>query len=602
MKPTNIEGRDSSPQIETANVWQDALLAIRLMAASLHSKIEPPLGVCVKSSAGPVLERWFTCLENALGSEADMIRVPSHVGIDRLIGGIDLSATLAAGKRIAESGLLSMAHGNALLVTQPQTLEADMLSSLISAMDHQEVMVERDGISEQFPSRFCPVVVHDPDEEMPAALSDRLAIHIDLTHVDIRQIEQSADFTCNGLEQVRQTTPTKAETITSIVELAAAFGIHSLRPPQQALCVARLNAEMHGPDDLVEEDILVALRLALLPRATQFPADDEDALPDEQEKQSQDALDEETDNQEAQENDIGELEDLSIEAILASLPEGLLDTLNQHKNANARSAAVGRTGKSKANFKRGRPISSVRGKPAANKRLDILATLRASAPWQKIRKANVSREQADGPLIRSNDFHVRRFKKPAESTTIFVVDASGSTAINRLGEAKGAVELVLSESYARRDYVAMIAMKGREAEIILPSTRSLVLAKRTLTGLTGGGGTPLADGLRKALALAHEEQRKGRTPSLVVLTDGSANIDLDGNPGREQAQIDALKMAQHVAFSGLAVVIIDVSKLVGRQAKEIAAACHSHYVAMPFANATSISEAVNDLQVSGAGA
>ena len=298
------------------------------------------------------------------------------------------------------------------------------------------------------------------------------------------------------------------------------------------------------------------------------------------------------------EEDMSELADLSIDAVLAALPDGLLDELAQQKRSPPKSSGVGRDGNTNTNFKRGRPISSVRGKPASNKRMDILATLRASAPWQKIRKANLAANRAEHLQIRSEDFHVRRFKKPAENTTIFVVDASGSTAINRLGEAKGAVELVLGESYARRDHVAMIAMKGPEAEVILPTTRSLVLAKRTLSGLTGGGGTPLADGLRKALQLADDEKRKGRIPSMIILTDGSANIDLHGNPGRQQAQLDALEMAKHVAVSEHAVLVIDVSKLVGKQAKELAGACRSQYVGMPFANAASISNAVQATRAS----
>jgi magnesium chelatase subunit D len=93
---------------------------------------------------------------------------------------------------------------------------------------------------------------------------------------------------------------------------------------------------------------------------------------------------------------------------------------------------------------------------------------------------------------------VSRFKQRRETTTIFVVDASGSAALHRLAEAKGAVELLLADCYVRRDRVAMLAFRGKGAELMLPPTRSLVRAKRSLAGLPGGGGTPLAAGMDAA--------------------------------------------------------------------------------------------------------
>ena len=106
------------------------------------------------------------------------------------------------------------------------------------------------------------------------------------------------------------------------------------------------------------------------------------------------------------------------------------------------------------------------------------------------------------------------------------MDASGSSALHRLAEAKGAIELLLASCYVRRDRVALVAFRGQSAELLLPPTRSLVRAKRSLASLPGGGGTPLAAGIDVSLLLADAVQRRGGTPTIVLLTDGRANVCL----------------------------------------------------------------------------
>ena len=118
---------------------------------------------------------------------------------------------------------------------------------------------------------------------------------------------------------------------------------------------------------------------------------------------------------------------------------------------------------------------------------------------------------------------------------IFTVDASGSAAMARLGEAKGAVELLLAQAYARRDHVALVAFRGETAETILQPTRSLVQTKRQLASLAGGGGTPLAAGLKAALDLAQQARGRGLTPTIITLTDGRANLALAGTASRVPA-------------------------------------------------------------------
>jgi magnesium chelatase subunit D len=187
---------------------------------------------------------------------------------------------------------------------------------------------------------------------------------------------------------------------------------------------------------------------------------------------------------------------------------------------------------------------------------------------------------------------VRRYRDRQASTTIFVVDASGSAAMDRLGEAKGAVELLLADCYIRRDEVALIAFRGGGAELLLPATRSLSRAKRALAALPGGGGTPLASGLIAAEKLADEVRRKGRTPTLVIITDGRANVCRDGMGGRQQAQDEAMAAATLIRAGGCRAILVDNAPRPEPKAKAVAESMGAVYLPLPHVSAQALSSAV----------
>ncbi len=157
-----------------------------------------------------------------------------------------------------------------------------------------------------------------------------------------------------------------------------------------------------------------------------------------------------------------------------------------------------------------------------------------------------------------------------------------------MAEAKGAVELLLSDCYSRRDNVALIAFKGDKAELLLPLTRSLVRAKKALAALPGGGGTPLADGVDLAHQLVSGIQRQGLTPTTVFFTDGVANVARDGSPGRTQAQAEALAAAKGFGQLGSRTLLIDSSPRPNSKARELAGALEGTYLPMPHASATGL--------------
>ena len=198
------------------------------------------------------------------------------------------------------------------------------------------------------------------------------------------------------------------------------------------------------------------------------------------------------------------LDEVILAAVQAALPPDVLAALRASAG-RSRGRSQGKAGALQKSNQRGRPAGVRRGELRAGAKLNVIETLRAAAPWQPLRRREAAATGAEPArprvLIRKDDFRISRFKQRAESTTIFVVDASGSAALHRLAEAKGAVELLLADCYIRRDQVALIAFRGSVAEVLLPPTRSLARAKRSLAGLPGGGGTPLAAGLDAAFAL-----------------------------------------------------------------------------------------------------
>ena len=284
--------------------------------------------------------------------------------------------------------------------------------------------------------------------------------------------------------------------------------------------MARAAAALAARDAVADGDARVAARLVLGPRATVLPAPPppEPPPPEEEEKEEE----------KPQEPNEQELQEILLEAAQASIPAGLLAQLQL---AGGRAHAILRPGRQlKQSMLRGRPIGTRAGDPRTGARLNLVETLRVAAPWQRLRKREVAaRKPGQGKQgagskrveVRRDDFRIIRFKQRTETTTIFAVDASGSAALHRLGEAKGAVELLLADCYVRRDRVALLAFRGTEADLMLPPTNSLVRAKRSLAGLPGGGGTPVAAGIDAAMALADAVKRKGQTPIVIMLTDGT---------------------------------------------------------------------------------
>jgi magnesium chelatase subunit D len=233
------------------------------------------------------------------------------------------------------------------------------------------------------------------------------------------------------------------------------------------------------------------------------------------------------------------------------------------------------------------------GQMRPGSRLALVETLRAAAPWQPVRRAEKkTKGKAKRIDVRREDFRLKKFVQRRESTIVFCVDASGSTAFHRLAEAKGAVELLLAEAYVARTYAALIVFRGTGAELLLPPSRSLTRAKALLSTLPGGGGTPLAAGIDAAVLTALSERTKGREPLIVLLTDGRANIARDGQAVRPRAFDDALFAARQVAMQRLPSVFVDTSPRTREEGAQLAAAMGARYVGLPQVEASAVRDVV----------
>jgi magnesium chelatase subunit D len=273
------------------------------------------------------------------------------------------------------------------------------------------------------------------------------------------------------------------------------------------------------------------------------------------------------------------------------------------------SSTQGRAGNLQRSTTRGRVVGTVanEGSRGNTAMLNILATLRAAAPWQRIRRHQALQANAAKPstsansiFIRREDFRLNRYQQRSKTTTIFVVDASGSSALNRLAEAKGAIELLLADCYIRRDQVAVIAFRGKTAEILLNPTRSLVRAKRSLAALPGGGGTPLACGIDAAREMAEVARRAGDTVMMVLLTDGTANVNRLGQGGRAAAQLDAINAAKALSQIKIKSLMIDTSPNKNPLASTLATQMNAIYLALPYADASAMATAVKAANVGNA--
>ncbi len=555
--------------------WADALLAAVLLA------IDPDRlnGAIIRAQPGPARDLWLATLKSLFPAEAPMRRVPALIDDERLLGGLDLAATLAAGRPVASQGLLRESGGGIVVLAMAERCSPATGARIALALDGGELD----------PARFIVAALDEgvePEERAPNVLAERLAFSIDLAGVRPAASElPSRQQIVSARKDLARMKPADDRTIASICSASAAFGVVSARATLFVLYAARAAAAFAGRDIIEDEDLALAARLVLAPRACLAPPGQTSEPPPPPDEGEEEAAS-------ADQAEVSAAADRVVEAVQSALPAEFLAQFLEaraERRVEARARGAGAAAKS---ARRGRPLGARAGTLRSGQRLDLVATLRAAAPWQPLRRREGAASSAALVLVRRGDFRIRRFVQRLESTIIVVVDASGSAALQRLAEAKGAVETLLADAYVTRARVALIAFRDTRAEMLLPPTRSLSRAKRALAELAGGGTTPLATAIDAASLLAQSERAKGRTPLIVFLTDGRGNVGREGAAGRVQAEEDALLSARGLRAAALTSVFIDTSPRIRPGAGALAAEMGAAYAPLPFVEAGAVANVV----------
>ncbi|KAF6989954.1 hypothetical protein CFC21_007217 [Triticum aestivum] len=602
-----------------------------VMARGLHAML-PPIEVVVGSIANAdpnIPEEWEDHLADQVQYDADgnvkseivkapFVQIPLGVTEDRLIGSVDVEQSVRSGTTVFQPGLLAEAHRGVLYVDEINLLDDGISNLLLNVLTEGVNIVEREGISFRHPCKPLLIATYNPEEgSVREHLLDRIAINLS---ADLPLSFDDRVAAVNIATQFQESSKDVFKMVEEETEVAKTQG-H--RAELYAARVAKCLAAMEGREKVFAEDLKKAVELVILPRSIISdnpqeqqnqppppppppPPQNQDNAEDQDEKEEDEEKDEEEKEDDDEENE--KQDDQIPEEFIFDAEGGLVDDklLFFAQQAQRKKGKAGRAKNVIFSEDRGRYIKPMLPKGPV-RRLAVDATLRAAAPYQKLRREK-SLDKTRKVFVEKTDMRAKRMARKAGALVIFVVDASGSMALNRMQNAKGAALKLLAESYTSRDQVAIIPFRGDYAEVLLPPSRSIAMARKRLEKLPCGGGSPLAHGLSTAVRVGLNAEKSGDVGRIMIvaITDGRANVSLKKSndpeaaaasdaprPSTQELKDEILDVSAKIFKAGMSLLVIDTeNKFVSTGfAKEIARVAQGKYYYLPNASDAVISAA-----------
>ncbi|MEW5974622.1 MAG: VWA domain-containing protein [Acidobacteriota bacterium] len=557
--------------------------------ALLLAAIEPGLkGVLIASNPGTgkttlarsFLDFWHRHL--SIPHSRSPVTVTAATSEEALIGGLNLELSLKTSMLHWQPGLLSLAHQGWMLVDDLHLLPARILTAIVSAIDSGVMVVERDGFSKTEASDFSVLATYCDTTVPPRLLTERLglivtsdsspsvaarfhfsqkALLFDLSPAEMGEAyRRSTQALVQQIRRAQQTLPEVRITRDQLQHLSTAaleLGIEGHRAEIFAAKAARARAAWEGRLKVEEADLLRSIHLTLIPRSAVSPdslaadiksgTEQEEALKSVENRTLTDpecdpAVENESANSRSQRlastqgsqrrrnKTDSQIKSWTCAPVAVDLPK--LPWTRQTP-VLARKQVMGSHPKRGEGAGRGRQVRSL-DQPGPSKAIAVVDTLRAAALRGSTRSSPSHTRSGfggKGLLVHPSDLRFKQFQRRCGLLFIFAVDASGSMAMNRMAEAKGALLALLRQAYLFRDQVALIRFGGDTAQTLLHPTRSVVRASRLIESLPAAGPTPLAAALVEALRLHRLCRLSSRQSAVLLLfTDGRANRGLSANP------------------------------------------------------------------------